>query len=67
MESKRFTLNRADWLAFLQRTLQTLTPYLVALIPVLISQIPKDWPYAVITVWLLNRVWDLLRRYISGK
>lgn len=65
-KSKRFTLNKADLIGFGQRTLQTLAPYLVALIPVLISQVPKDWPYAVLTVWLLNRAWDLLRRYIKG-
>ena len=67
MESKRFTLNKADWVGFGKRTLQTLAPYLVALIPVLISKVPASWEYAVLTVWVLNRVYDLLRRFISGK
>ena len=64
--SKRFTLNKADIYAWLERTLQTLAPYIIALIPVAIDQVPKDWQYAVLTVWVLNRIYDLLRRWYQG-
>lgn len=64
--SQKYTLNKQDLQAWAQRTLQTLAPYLIALIPVVISQVPQDWKYAVITVWVLNRVWDLLRRWYNG-
>lgn len=66
-QSKRFTLNKQDLIAWGQQTLIFLAPYLIALIPVFINQIPKDWEYAVITIWGLNRIWDLLRRFVSGK
>ena len=65
--SKRFTLNRADLTAWSQQTLIFLAPYLIALIPVIINQVPKEWEYGVITVWVLNRIWDLLRRFVAGK
>ena len=66
MPSKRFQLNKADMLAWGHRTLQTLAPYLIALIPVVIAHIPSTWEYGIITVWILNRIWDLLRRYVNG-
>jgi len=66
-QSKKWTLSKQDWTAWGNRTLQNLAPYLVALIPVFIEQIPKDWEYTVIAVWLLNRIWDLLRRLYIGK
>lgn len=65
-QSNQWTLNEADYIAWGNRTLQTLAPYLIALIPVVISQVPADWQYAVLTVWILNRVWDLLRRFYAG-
>lgn len=66
-QSKRFTLNKQDLIGWGQQTLTFLAPYLIALIPVFINQIPKDWEYAVITIWILNRIWDLLRRFVAGK
>ena len=66
MPSKRFTLNKTDLVAWGHRTLQTLAPYLIALIPVVTAHIDPTWKYAVIAVWLLNRVWDLLRRFVNG-
>ena len=65
-QSKRFSLSKADLVGFTQRTLQTLAPYVIALIPVVITNIPPTWKYAVVTVWILNRVWDLLRRFVKG-
>ena len=67
MASKRFTLNRADIIGWGRQTLIFLAPYLIALIPVFIEQVPKDWEYAIITIWGLNRIWDLLRRFVAGK
>jgi len=67
MKSKKWTLNRQDITAWGKRTLQTLAPYLIALLPVVIEKVPADWKYSVLTVWVLNRIWDLLRRYYSGK
>ena len=66
MQSSRFSLNKSDLIGFGKRTLQTLAPYLIALIPVVIAHVPPDYKYAVIIVWVLNRVYDLLRRYVSG-
>lgn len=67
MQSKRFTLNRQDLIAWGRQTLIFLAPYLIALMPVFIEKVPKDWEYGVLAVWILNRIWDLLRRYIAGK
>lgn len=64
--SKSGTLNKQDWIDWGNRTLQTLAPYLIALIPVVIAQVDPQWQYAVLTVWVLNRVYDLLRRWYQG-
>jgi len=53
-------------LAWGHRTLQTLAPYLIALIPVVISRVPPDYKYTVLIVWVLNRVYDMLRRWYNG-
>lgn len=66
-QSKQWTLSQEDWKAWGERTLQVLAPYLIALIPVVVAEIPNEWEYAVLTIWVLNRLWDLLRRFYSGK
>lgn len=65
--SGRFSLNKSDLMAWGERTLQTLAPYLVALIPVVIDQVPKGYEHAVLVVWILNRIYDLLRRYVASR
>lgn len=65
-QSRRFTLNRWDWIAWGKNALWFLTPTLLVLIPSIIGVIPADWKYAAITIYLLNRIVDLLRRWQSG-
>lgn len=66
MLSGSWKLNKSDWIGWGNRTLQTLAPYLVVLIPVVIEKLPRDWAYATITVWVLQRIYDLLRRWYTN-
>ena len=65
--SKRFTFNKADWVVWSHQAITVLAPYLVVIIPVLISQIDKDWAYSAILVYLLQRVWSFLKLWVAGK
>jgi len=65
--SKRFTLNKADLIAWSKNALWFLTPTLLVLIPSIVGVIPSDWKYAAIAIYLLNRVMDMLRRWQAGK
>ena len=65
-QSVRFSWNSADTRAWLDKAIKVLVPYLVVIIPVLISQLPKDWAYSAIVVYVLQRVWDALRRFYDG-
>lgn len=66
-QSKRWQWNRADTIAWANQAIRVLAPYLIVIIPVLIDQLPKDWAYATVTIYILNRIWDALRRWYSGK
>lgn len=69
--SKRFTLNKEDFKAFLKNAAWFLAPTLLFMLTDLIKVLPTwlaDKPeYVAIAIYILNRITDLLRRYISGK
>ncbi len=65
-QSARFTWNHADTIAWFNKAVAVLAPYLVVIIPVLISQLPKDWAYSAILIYVLQRIWDALRRFYTG-
>lgn len=67
MASKRFQFNKSDAIAWCNQTAWFLAPFIIALIPVVIGKVPRDWAYGEITIFLLNRVWDFLRRWYTGK
>ena len=66
-QSLRFHWNNSDTVAWLKQTLVFLAPFLLALMPVVIEKVPRDWAYGTITLWVLNRLWDALRRFYAGK
>lgn len=63
--SKPFQIDPEDIKHWGHRTLQTLAPYLVVLIPVAIEKLPPEWAYSAIVLWLLQRGLDLARRYVT--
>lgn len=65
--SKSFSWNGADTKKFLGETLRVLAPYLVVILPVLIQQLPKDWAYASVVLFILQRVRSAVELYIAGK
>lgn len=65
--SAKFSWNEADTKAFLHQAVRVLIPYAIVIIPVLIQQLPTDWAYSAIAIYILNRVYDALRRYVQGK
>lgn len=67
MKSKSFSWNSEDTKKFLGETLRVLAPYLVVVIPVLINQLPKDWAYASVILFVLQRVRSAVELYIKGK
>ena len=67
MQSKKFTWNKEDTIKFLKDALKVSAPYLIVIIPVLLNQIPEDWGYATITIFILQRVRKALELYLAGK
>ena len=64
--SKAFTMTAEDRKAFMDQTLKSLAPYLVVIIPVMIEQLPKDWAYAAIVIWGLQRLLSYLLLWIPA-
>ena len=60
---KRFTWSKKDTIAWCQQAIKVLAPYLIVIIPVVVAQLPRDWAYATIVIYILNRIWDALRRW----
>ena len=58
-------LIKSDWVAAGKRALIFLAPYLLVLIPVVIEQMPKEWVYSATALFILNRLTDLLRRFMT--
>lgn len=67
MKSKAWKWNSADTQAWLLQTLKTLAPYLIALIPVIIGELPKEATYTVLIAWILNRILSYLLILKAGK
>lgn len=67
MKSKSFSWNSEDTKKFLGETLRVLAPYLVVVIPVLINQLPKDFAYSAIILFVLQRVRSAVELYLAGK
>jgi len=65
--SKSGQWNRADTEKFLKDALKVLAPYLLVIIPVLLTQIPKDWAYAAVTIFILQRIRVAIELYAAGK
>ncbi len=64
--SPKYELIKEDWIAAGKRALIFLAPFLIVVIPVVIEKLPADWAYSAIVLFLLNRLTDLLRRYVSS-
>lgn len=58
-------LSKADWKAAGKQALIFLGPALLVLIASTVEVIPVDWKYGALVLFLLNRVTDLLRRYLA--
>jgi hypothetical protein len=67
MASKRFQFNKADFIAWCKDALKVLAPYLIVIIPVLLEQVPKDWAYSAIVIFLLQRARKAIELYVAGK
>lgn len=65
--SAQFSWNKADTIKFAQEAVKVLAPYLIVIIPVLIGQVPQDWAYAAVTIYILNRIRSAVMLYIAGK
>ena len=65
--SKAWSWNKADTQKFLKEALRFLAPYLIVIIPVVIGELPKDWAYATIVIWILNRIVSFLTILAAGK
>ena len=65
--SKKFQWNKADTIKFFQDSVRVLAPYLIVIIPVLIEQLPKDWAYSAIVIYVLQRIRAAIELYKAGK
>lgn len=66
-QSKAWEWNKADTKKFLLDTLRVLGPYILVIIPVVLQQIPSDYAYASIIIFILQRIRSAVELYLSGK
>lgn len=66
-ESKKWTLNKADAIAWSKDALKVLAPYLIVLIPVLIEQLPKEAFWTGIAIFTLQRARVAIELFLKGK
>ena len=66
-ESKRLQWNKQDTIKFAQDALKVLAPYLVVIIPVLISQIPDEVAWGGIAIFVLQRARVAIELFWKGK
>lgn len=66
-QSKVLHWNKTDTIKFGKDALKVLTPYLLVIIPVLVTQIPDDWAYSAIVLFLLQRARVALELFWEGK
>jgi hypothetical protein len=67
MVSKRFKWNKEDTIKFAKDTFKVLAPYILVIIPVLIGEIPSDWAYASISLFILHRIRAAAELFVAGK
>jgi hypothetical protein len=65
--SKQFTLNGADYKRVLKNAVVFLAPAIVVLLASLRNIVPADASWAVVALFVLNVVTDLIRKFVSGK
>lgn len=58
-------LSKTDWVLAGKQALIFLGPALLVLIASVVEVVPNDAKYGVIVLFLLNRITDLLRRYLA--
>lgn len=67
MQSPKNSLNTQDLKQWAHNALVFLAPALLVLIASTVQIIPADWKYGTITLYLLNILTDLLRKYSKGE
>lgn len=58
-------LSKQDWKAAAKQALIFLGPALLVLLASTVEIVPVDWKYGALVLFLLNRITDLLRRYLA--
>lgn len=66
-QSPRFTLNERDWHVWAKNALIFLGPTILVFIASLVAVVPQDWKYGALTLYALNLLADLLRKYLDGQ
>lgn len=63
--SRKGQMSKEDWIAAGKQALLFLGPALLVLIASTVEIIPSDWKYGALTLFALNRVYDLLLRFLK--
>jgi hypothetical protein len=66
-QSPRWSWNYTDTYNWCMQTIIFLTPFILALMPVIIEKVPREWAYGTVTLFILNRFTDFLRRWYAGQ
>lgn len=67
MQSKSLRWNSQDTIKFGQDALKVLAPYLIVIIPVLISQIPDEVAWGGMAIFVLQRARVAIELFWKGK
>lgn len=66
MKSNRWQWNYQDTFNWLRNALWFLVPTLLVFLPSLAGLVDPNWKYAVVTLYVLNRITDALRKLYAG-
>jgi len=65
--SKQFSLNGVDFQRIFKNAVIFLAPALIVLIASFQDIVPKDASWAVVALFVLNVVTDLIRKFVAGR
>jgi hypothetical protein len=66
MGSPRFSISKDELYQWAHNTLVFAAPLLVVMIPVLVKDVPVDWKYGALTLYVLNITLDFARKFVPS-
>lgn len=67
MQSRKFSLNTEDLKRWGHNALVFAGPAILVLLASAMKAVPADWQFAVVVLYVLNVLTDLLKKFLAGQ